>query len=90
MTGQLNITLPDDLIEFMQAKVRSGEYASEADVALEGIAFLRDRDLSIEDWLRDEVVPACDAHMADPSQALSIEEVRSALAAAHERAIAAQ
>jgi antitoxin ParD1/3/4 len=37
-------------------------------------------------WLHDEVGPALDALKADPSRAISVEEVRNALAAEHLRA----
>jgi hypothetical protein len=42
----------------------------------------------IERWLRERVVPACDALKADPSRAISAAKVRARLKAEHLRAIA--
>jgi antitoxin ParD1/3/4 len=42
-------------------------------------------DLALEHWVRNEVVAAYDEMKADPSRGLSIEQVRTSLAAEHER-----
>ena len=86
---QLNVTLPDDLAEQVRAKVASGRYASESDVVIEALRTLDDREQSLEHWLRTEVVAACDAMAADPSPGLSLDEVRTILAATHDRLAAA-
>ncbi|WP_260957550.1 hypothetical protein [Pseudomonas citri] len=44
------------------------------------------RDRALENWLAGQVAPAYDALQADPSRALSIDQVRSRLAAEHENA----
>jgi antitoxin ParD1/3/4 len=41
----------------------------------------------IESWLRDQVAPAYDRLMADPSRALTVDDVRKMLAAEHQRAL---
>ena len=41
------------------------------------------RDKVVENWLLEQVVPAYDALKADPSRAVSIEQVRARLAAEH-------
>lgn len=77
-TRQLNITLPADMV---RAKVASGEYASESEVVCVGLLTLADRERSLEDWLRTEVVAAYDEAKADPSSLLTSEEVLAALEA---------
>ena len=64
-------------------KVAAGEYQSESDVVRDGLHALQSGDLALEDWLKGEVVPAFDAMRADPSRALSVGQVRAALAALH-------
>ena len=41
------------------------------------------RDRAVESWLREQVGPAFDAIQADPSRAVTIDQVRARLAAAH-------
>jgi len=82
---QLNVTLPDDLAEQVRAKVASGQYASESDVVIEALRTLDDREQSLEQWLRTDVAAAYDALAADPSRGLSLDEVRTSLAASHDR-----
>lgn len=86
---QLSVTLPDDLAAQVRARVASGQYASESDVVVEALRALEDREQTLEQWLRTEVVAAYDALAADPSRGLSLDEVRSSLAATHDRLAAA-
>jgi putative addiction module CopG family antidote len=79
-TQQLSITLPNDMADMVRAKVAAGEYASESEVIRDGLRTLAARDRAIEKWLRETVVPAAEALQADPSQALSVAEVRERLA----------
>ena len=55
----LTVTLPDDLVQAIEAKVAAGEYASESEVVQDGLASLLEFDQELEAWLRDEVVPRC-------------------------------
>jgi len=87
---QLSVTLPDDIVDQVRAKVASGRYASESDVVIEALRTLEDRDRDLEHWLRTEVVAAYDALAADPSRGLSLDEVRAGLAELHERTVRAQ
>ena len=86
-TQDLHITLPADLADLIRSKVATGEYSSESDLVRESLEGLLDLEPShnpaLEDWLRNEVVPANDALRADPSRALSAEDVRTSLAALH-------
>ena len=82
-TQQMSITLPNDMADAVKAKVRTGEYASESEVIRDGLRALMARDRAVESWLRDQVGPAYDALKADPSRAVTTEEVRTRLAAEH-------
>lgn len=67
----INVTLPSDLVDLIESKVRSGEYADEAEVIRDGLRSLADRDAALEDWLRSEVLPTYDAALADPERSVS-------------------
>ena len=82
-TQQLSITLPKDMADAIKSKVAAGEYASESEVIRDGLRVLMARDRAVESWLRDQVGPAFDAIQADPSRAVTIDQVRARLAAAH-------
>lgn len=82
-TQQLSITLPNDMADVVKEKVRSGEYASESEVIRDGLRALLARDRAVEKWLVQQVGPAYDALKADPSRALTADEVRARLAAEH-------
>jgi antitoxin ParD1/3/4 len=86
-TRQMSVTLPKDMAAAVKAKVASGEYASESEVIREGLRALQAQDRALERWLRTEVVAAYDKLEADPSRALSLDDVRASLAARHERAM---
>ncbi|MFH1814402.1 MAG: type II toxin-antitoxin system ParD family antitoxin [Pseudomonadota bacterium] len=85
-TQQLSITLPNDMADVVKEKVRSGEYASESEVIRDGLRALLARDRAVESWLVQQVGPAYDALKADPSRALSPDDVRARLAAEHAKA----
>lgn len=82
-THQLNVTLPEEMVDAVKAKVAAGEYASESEVVRDGLTALLARDRALEAWLHEEVAPAIDAIKADPSRALSLDDVRAGLAAKH-------
>ena len=82
-TQQLSITLPNEMADLVKVKVRSGEYATESEVIRDGLRALMARDRAIESWLQRQVGPAYDALTADPSRAVSVDQVRARLAAEH-------
>lgn len=82
-TQQMSITLPNDMADAVKTKVRSGEYASESEVIRDGLRALMARDRVVENWLHDQVGPAYDALKADPSRAVTADQVRARLAAEH-------
>lgn len=79
-TRQLSITLPNEMAEVVKAKVAAGEYATESEVIRDGLRTLLARDRALESWLQSQVAPAYDALKADPSRAVSVNEVRAVLA----------
>lgn len=85
-TQQLSITLPNEMVEVVKAKVRAGEYASESEVIRDGLRALLARDRAVENWLHEQVGPAYDALKADPSRAVTADQVRARLAAEHAKA----
>ncbi|MGR2929510.1 ribbon-helix-helix domain-containing protein [Acidithiobacillus ferriphilus] len=82
-TQQMSITLPNDMADVVKNKVRSGEYASESEVIRDGLRALMARDRAVENWLYNRAGPAYDALKADPSRAVSVDQVRARLAAEH-------
>ncbi len=89
-TQQLSITLPNEMADVVKAKVRAGEYATESEVIRDGLRALLARDRAVENWLHHQVGPAFDALKADPGSALTIDQVRASLAAAHKARTTAQ
>ena len=74
-TTRLTIELPQDLADAVRARVTSGAFANESEVVAEGLRRLKEQDQSVEDWLREEVVPAIDEWKSGKVQALSIDDV---------------
>lgn len=78
-TQQMSITLPYELAKLVRAKVASGEYASDSEVVRDGLRALLARDRAVEAWLHASVVPAAEAHAANPTRSRSIDDVRAHL-----------
>ncbi|MCL6708757.1 type II toxin-antitoxin system ParD family antitoxin [Pseudomonas sp. R2.Fl] len=76
-TRALTIELSPELAEMVEAKVRSGEYASESEVIHDGLLALADREAAMDRWIADDVLPALDALDADPKRAVSATEAWS-------------
>jgi putative addiction module CopG family antidote len=84
-TQQFSITLPNEMADLVKAKVAAGEYATESEVIRDGLRVLLARDRAVETWLQGQVGPAYDALKADPSRALTVDQVRARLAAEHRK-----
>ena len=82
-TQQFSITLPNEMAADVRAKVSSGEYASESEVIRDGLRALQARDKAVEQWLRNEVLPAYQALKADPAIGVELQDVRAGLAERH-------
>jgi len=74
------------MADAVKAKVAAGEYATESEVIRDGLRVLMARDRVVENWLLEEVVPAYDALKADPSSAVTVNQIRARLAAEHKAA----
>ena len=78
-TKQMSVTVPHEMADMVRAKVDAGDYASESEVIREGLRALAARDRALEAWLSQGVAPVYDRLTADPSRAVSSEEVRARL-----------
>jgi antitoxin ParD1/3/4 len=85
-TQQFSITLPNEMADVVKSKVACGQYATESEVIRDGLRALMARDRAVENWLHEQVVPAYDALKADPSRAVTVDQVRATLAAEHKKA----
>lgn len=65
-TQQFSITLPIDMAEVVEGKIKSGAYASVSEVVREGVRALLERDAAVERWLLEEVVTGHREYLADP------------------------
>ena len=74
-TQQFSITLPVEMAEAVERKVKSGAYASVSEVVRDGVRALLEHDAGIERWLRDEVVPGHREYVADPAKGVSADAV---------------
>ena len=83
MTQQLSITLPNEMVDAVKAKVLAGEYASESEVIRDGVRALLARDRAVESWLHQQVGPAYDELKA---RAVTADQVRTRLAAERAKA----
>jgi Arc/MetJ-type ribon-helix-helix transcriptional regulator len=80
--SQIHIVLEDEaIVEFVRSKVRSGEYASEADMVRESLEALRQENEERQRWEREVVLPAYDRLMADPTLAVPFDDVQRGLEA---------
>ena len=78
-TQQFSVTLPNEMAALVRAKVASGEYASESEVIREGIRALNARERALDDWLRNQALPAYEAYRADRLRGIALEDVRTNL-----------
>jgi len=76
-------SLPAEEASYIDALVASGAYASATEVVRAGLQALRERDSTVEHWLREEVVPVYDAMRSDPGRAVSTADVAAAIRDRH-------
>lgn len=82
-TQQFSITLPNEMADIVKTKVAGGEYATESEVIRDGLRALMARDRAINSWLHQAVGPAYDALKTDSTRAVTVDQVRAALATEH-------
>ena len=86
-TQQFSITLPNELANLVKAKVAGGEYATDSEVIRDGLRAMMARDRAVEHWLVQEVGLAYDALKADPSRALTADQMRLRLGELHQKTV---
>jgi antitoxin ParD1/3/4 len=74
-TQQFSITLPLDMAEAVEGKIKSGVYASVSEVLRDGVRALMERDAAVERWLREEVVAGHKEYVADPSKGVPADAI---------------
>ncbi len=95
-TRRLDIELPEDLADAIEARVSAGEYASVSDVVADGLRALAEReddpawDAEVEHWLKTEVAATYDRLKAGTERTYSVEEVRAYLQQARDARNAAE
>ena len=85
-TQQFSITLPNEMAGLVKSMVATGAYATESEVFRDGLRALMARERATEHWLHEQVGPAHDALKADPSRAVTAEQLRARIAAEHKAA----
>ena len=79
-TRQFSITLPIDMAEVVEGKIKSG-YASVSEVVRDGVRALLERDAAVERWLREEVVTGHREYLADPAKGVPSDAILGRLKA---------
>jgi antitoxin ParD1/3/4 len=79
-TERFSITLTPELAELVRSMVESGQYATDSEVIRDGLRLIQARNRAVDSWLKTEVVPAYEKLKADPSRAISGEEVDKRMA----------
>jgi putative addiction module CopG family antidote len=74
-TQQFSITLPLEMAEAVEGKIKSGAYASVSEVMRDGVRALFDREAAVEKWLREEVVAGHQEYLSDPSKGIPAEAI---------------
>ncbi len=81
-------SLPPEHAAFIDAKVKSGRYASGSEVVRAGLRALQERDEAVERWLKEEVASTYDAVKEGRSKTFPVgdvfDEIRSRHAVARE------
>lgn len=78
-----SFSLPVENLAFIEAKVSSGDYASESEVIRAALSALQERDAAVEQWLREDVAPVYDAMRVEPERAVSLDAVFDEVRARH-------
>jgi antitoxin ParD1/3/4 len=74
-TQQFSITLPLDMAEAVEGKIKSGGYASVSEVVRDGVRALLERDAAVDRWLREEIAAGHREYLADPSAGIPADKV---------------
>lgn len=75
MTDKRSFAIAPQQAAYIADKIASGEYGSEDEVLAAAISALQERDLELERWIADKVLPAYDEWKAHPERVKSADEV---------------
>lgn len=75
----LNLTLPDDLVADLRARVAAGHYPDEAAAVTDALRSAFGHDTALESWARTEAVAALEEHRRDPAAAIHVDDVMQEL-----------
>lgn len=82
-TEKRTVSLAAENAAFIDAKVKSGGYASVSEVVRAGLRALQERDEAVERWLQDEVATTYDAVQAGTSKTMPVGDVFDDIRARH-------
>lgn len=68
-------SLPREQSDYIDELVASGAFASGSEVIRAGLRALRERDIAVERWLAQDVVPVVLAMQANPQRAIPAKDV---------------
>jgi len=68
-----------DQARFIDAKVESGDYASESEVIRDGLRALAERDRAVDRWLRETIGPRFDAAQSGGAKTRNLDAARQQL-----------
>jgi antitoxin ParD1/3/4 len=80
-TERFSITLTPELADMVHTMVRSGQYATDSEVIRDGLRLIDARNRAVDAWLQNEVVPAYTKLKADPTRALTGDQLSEGMAA---------
>ncbi|WP_255721709.1 ribbon-helix-helix domain-containing protein [Lichenibacterium dinghuense] len=71
----LTVTLPDDMVEEIEARVANGDYASESDLVRDSLEAHLGDDFELDEHEIAEIRASCAEMAADPSLGIPIDEI---------------
>ena len=81
--------LPGEQAEYIDRLVSSGAYATSSEVIRAGLRALQERDVAVEQWLREEVVPVVVAMRSDPDRGIPAKQVFDKMRSLHKERLKA-
>ena len=78
-TEKRTVSLAPENAAFIDAKVKSGGYASASEVIRAGLRALQERDAAVERWLEQEVAPTYDAVKSGETETHAAQDVFEAM-----------